>query len=132
MINPVVEPLVAERPSCTRRSCSAPATTARKNGFTDVVIGLSGGIDSTLVAVIAADALGADHVHGVSMPSRYSSDHSKSDAASLAANLGIDYRTIPIEPAFAAFLDMLGAELRGSPAGAHRRRTSRAAAAARC
>ena len=68
-------------PSCTRRSCSAPATTARKNGFTDVVIGLSGGIDSTLVAVIAVDALGADHVHGVSMPSRYSSDHSKTDAA---------------------------------------------------
>ena len=52
----------------------------RKNRFTDVVIGLSGGIDSTIVAVIAADALGAEHVHGVSMPSRYSSDHSKSDA----------------------------------------------------
>ncbi len=55
-----------------------------KNGFTDVVIGLSGGIDSTIVACIAADALGAEHVHGVSMPSRYSSDHSKSDAELLA------------------------------------------------
>ena len=65
-----------------------------KNGFTDVVIGLSGGIDSTLVAVIAADALGPDHVHGVSMPSRYSSEHSKTDAAVLAENLGIDFRTI--------------------------------------
>jgi NAD+ synthase (glutamine-hydrolysing) len=79
----------------------------RKNGFTDVVIGLSGGIDSTIVAVIAADALGADHVHGVSMPSRYSSDHSKSDAQRLAENLGIDYRTISIEPAFQAYIDML-------------------------
>ena len=56
-----------------------------KNGFSDVVIGLSGGIDSTLVAVIAAAALGPEHVHGVSMPSRYSSEHSKSDAALLAA-----------------------------------------------
>ena len=88
-----------------------------KNGFTDVVIGLSGGIDSTLVAVIAADALGAEHVHGVSMPSRYSSDHSKSDAALLAENLGIDYRTIAIEPAFAAYLDMLEPSLAGRPPG---------------
>jgi NAD+ synthase (glutamine-hydrolysing) len=78
----------------------------RKNGFTDVVIGLSGGIDSTIVACVAVDALGADHVHGVSMPSRYSSDHSKSDAADLAEKLGIDYHTIAIEPAFAAYLDM--------------------------
>ena len=78
-----------------------------KNGFSDVVIGLSGGIDSTLVAVIAVDAIGADRVHGVSMPSRYSSDHSRSDAEKLASNLGIDYRTIAIEPAHAALLDML-------------------------
>jgi NAD+ synthase (glutamine-hydrolysing) len=78
----------------------------RKNGFTDVVIGLSGGIDSALVAAIAVDALGADHVHGVSMPSRYSSDGSKTDAAILAANLGIEMLTIPIEPAFAAYLVM--------------------------
>ena len=78
-----------------------------KNGFTDVVIGLSGGIDSTIVACIAVDALGADHVHGVSMPSRYSSDHSKSDALDLAQALGIDYRTVAIEPAFSAYLDML-------------------------
>ncbi len=79
----------------------------RKNGFTDVVIGLSGGIDSSLVATIAVDALGAEHVHGVSMPSRYSSEGSKDDARELADALGIDYRTIPIEPAHAAFLDML-------------------------
>jgi len=88
----------------------------RKNGFTDVVIGLSGGIDSTLVACIAVDALGADHVHGVSMPSRYSSDHSKSDAADLARKLGIDYRTIAIEPAFTAYLDMTSEAFAGKPA----------------
>ena len=88
-----------------------------KNGFTDVVIGLSGGIDSTLVAVVAADALGADHVHGVSMPSRYSSDHSKSDAAKLAANLGLDFRTISIEPAFAAYLNMLDESFAGRKPG---------------
>jgi NAD+ synthase (glutamine-hydrolysing) len=85
----------------------------RKNGFSDVVIGLSGGIDSTLVACVAADALGPDHVHGVSMPSRYSSDHSRSDAQLLAENLGIDYRTISIEPAFAAYLDMLSPSFEG-------------------
>ena len=79
----------------------------RKNGFTDVVIGLSGGVDSSLVAAIAADALGADHVHGVLMPSRYSSDHSVADAVALAAALGIDARTIPIDEAHRAFESML-------------------------
>jgi NAD+ synthase (glutamine-hydrolysing) len=88
----------------------------RKNGFTDVVIGLSGGIDSTIVACVAVDALGAEHVHGVSMPSRYSSDHSRSDAADLAQRLGIDYRTVAIEPAFAAYLDMLAPSFDGRPA----------------
>ncbi|MEO5901719.1 MAG: NAD+ synthase [Ilumatobacteraceae bacterium] len=88
----------------------------RKNGFTDVVIGLSGGIDSTIVACVAADALGADHVHGVSMPSRYSSDHSKDDAAELAERLGIDYRTVAIEPAFAAYLDMTAPSFAGRAA----------------
>ena len=87
-----------------------------KNGFRDVVIGLSGGIDSTLVAVVAADAIGAEHVHGVSMPSRYSSDHSKSDAQLLAENLGIDFRTIPIEPAHAAMLQMLAPSFEGRDA----------------
>jgi NAD+ synthase (glutamine-hydrolysing) len=88
----------------------------RKNGFTDVVIGLSGGIDSTLVACIAVDALGADHVHGVSMPSRYSSDGSKTDAAALATALGIDYRTVAIEPAFSAYLGMTAESFAGKPA----------------
>ncbi|MCY3961565.1 MAG: NAD+ synthase [bacterium] len=84
-----------------------------KNGFTDVGIGLSGGIDSSLVAVIAADALGADHVHGVLMPSRYSSDHSLADAEALCQNLGIDHRVIPVEPGHQAFLDMLAPSFDG-------------------
>lgn len=78
-----------------------------KNGFTDVVIGLSGGIDSSIVAAIAVDALGVDHVHGVAMPSRYSSQGSLDDAEQLAKNLGIDHRVISIEPAFASYLEML-------------------------
>lgn len=84
-----------------------------KNGFDHVVVGLSGGVDSTLVAAIAVDAIGAEHVHGVSMPSRYSSDHSRSDAALLAQNLGIDYRTIAIEPAHAAAIEMLAPSFEG-------------------
>lgn len=78
-----------------------------KNGFTDVVVGLSGGIDSSIVAAIAVDALGANHVHGVAMPSRYSSQGSLDDAEALACALGIDHRVISIEPAFSAYLDML-------------------------
>ena len=87
----------------------------RKNGFEKVVMGLSGGIDSSLVACIAADALGADHVIGVSMPSRYSSGHSQDDASALARNLGIQYLTIPIEPAHAAFTEMLSKTFEGKP-----------------
>ena len=89
----------------------------RKNRFTDVVIGLSGGIDSSVVAVLAADALGADHVTGVLMPSRYSSDHSVTDAEELAANLGIRTLTIPIESTHTAFLDLLAEPFAGSEPG---------------
>lgn len=74
----------------------------RKCGFNSAVLGLSGGIDSALTAVIAADALGPDAVMGVSMPSRYSSEGSKDDARDLAQNLGIHYHTVPIEPVFDA------------------------------
>ncbi len=78
-----------------------------KNGFQKVVLGLSGGIDSALTAVIAVDALGAEHVTGVSMPSRFSSEHSKSDALQLAQNLGMRFLTIPIEQPFTAMLESL-------------------------
>lgn len=86
-----------------------------KNGFSDVVVGLSGGVDSALVAVIAADALGPEHVHVVLMPSRFSSEHSVADAEALADNLGVDRRTIPIEPAHRAFLEMLEPSFAGLP-----------------
>jgi NAD+ synthase (glutamine-hydrolysing) len=88
-----------------------------KNGFTDVVIGLSGGIDSSLVAAIAVDALGAEHVVGVMMPSRFSSDGSVTDAEALATNLGIEAITVPIEDAHAAFLDMLSGPFEGLGSG---------------
>ena len=83
------------------------------NGFTDICLGLSGGNDSTLVACIAQEALGAEHVHAVLMPSRFSSAHSVSDAEKLSVNLGIDHRTIAIEPAHAALLDMLASSFFG-------------------
>ena len=104
----------------------------RRNGFTDAVIGLSGGVDSSLVAALAADALGADHVHGVLMPSRFSSDHSVSDAEKLAANLGIDHRTIAIEPAHTALLDMLAPSFAGLRARHHRGEPAVAASGACC
>ncbi len=84
-----------------------------KNGFGDVVIGLSGGIDSALTAAIAVGALGADRVHGVSMPSRYSSEATRSDAVLVARSLGIEFREIAIEPMVGAF----GAALAPSFAG---------------
>jgi NAD+ synthase (glutamine-hydrolysing) len=103
---PIVEPLTRYH-ELYEAIVLGTADYCRKNRFTDVVIGLSGGIDSTLVACVAVAALGAEHVHGVSMPSRFSSEHSKSDAQLLADNLAIDCRTISIEPAFQAYLDML-------------------------
>jgi NAD+ synthase (glutamine-hydrolysing) len=89
----------------------------RKNGFQQVVIGLSGGIDSALTAVIAADALGPDSVIGVSMPSRFSSEHSKTDAEDLAKRLGIRFESIPIDDVFQAYLDTLGPIFEGTEAG---------------
>ncbi len=88
-----------------------------KTGFTRAYIGLSGGIDSSVVAAVAADALGPENVTGVSMPSRFSSDHSRSDAHVLAENLGIELLTIPIEPAHAAMLEMLEEPFAGTEPG---------------
>ena len=76
----------------------------RKNGFKSVALGLSGGIDSALVATLAVDAVGKENVYGVSLPSKYSSAHSLSDAKELARNLGIDYRVIEIEPVVQSFV----------------------------
>ncbi|HVB93830.1 MAG TPA: NAD+ synthase [Acidimicrobiales bacterium] len=88
-----------------------------KNGFSDAVIGLSGGIDSSLVATIAVDALGADNVHGVTMPSRYSSGGSVDDAVTLAAHLGIDIATAPIEEAHHTLAAVLSPLLGSAPEG---------------
>ncbi len=85
----------------------------RKNGFQKVLIGLSGGVDSSLVAAIAVDALGAENVVGVAMPSRYSSEGSQTDAQALADTLGIPYRVIPIEGPFHAFEELLAPETEG-------------------
>ncbi len=79
-----------------------------KNKFKSVILGLSGGIDSALVAAIAVDAIGADRVHGVALPSKYSSDHSKSDAADSAKRMGLNFRTVEIEPMVSAYLNSLG------------------------
>ena len=89
----------------------------RKCGFSKALIALSGGIDSTLVAAIATDALGSENVVGIAMPSRYSSEGSVLDATALANNLGIDLWTLPIEDAFSAHLDTLAPKFAGTGTG---------------
>ncbi len=89
----------------------------RKNGFEKVVVGLSGGMDSSIVATIGADALGSENVIGVSMPSRFTSTASMSDAELLAENLGIRLLTIPIEKVFRAYLDTLSEVFKGASPG---------------
>jgi NAD+ synthase (glutamine-hydrolysing) len=79
-----------------------------KNGFGDVVLGISGGIDSDLTAALCADALGPDHVHTVSMPSRFSSPETRDDAREVSESLGVDFREIPIEGVVASFHEALG------------------------
>jgi NAD+ synthase (glutamine-hydrolysing) len=86
---------------------------ARRCGFASALVGLSGGIDSAVVACIASRALGPQSVLGVAMPSRYSSEHSRRDASDLAKNLGIAFREIPIEPMFAAYLAALAPAFAG-------------------
>jgi NAD+ synthase (glutamine-hydrolysing) len=85
----------------------------RKNGFTDVVVGTSGGIDSALTVAIAVETLGPERVHCVSMPSRFSSEGTRGDAQRLAENLGCDFREVPIEPIVEAFLEALAPSFEG-------------------
>ena len=89
----------------------------KKTNHSEAVIGLSGGIDSSLTASIAVDALGKDNVYGVSMPSKFSSEHSKDDAKQLSKNLGIDYRTISIESIVSSFEQSLKPSYNGSDVG---------------
>jgi NAD+ synthase (glutamine-hydrolysing) len=88
----------------------------RKNGFKEVVLGLSGGVDSSLTAILAADALGPDRVHGIALPTRFSSSHSLEDAEQLAQNLGIHFSVIPIDVLFQTYLEVLSPHFQGLPA----------------
>ena len=113
---PTTAPLAAPADDCAQRWAALTLATrdyVHKSGFSDVCVGLSGGVDSSLTATIAADALGANHVHGVLMPSRHSSEHSVTDAEKLAANLGIDALIVGIEPGHAALAGMIEAGLAG-------------------
>jgi len=109
---PLAAPGIAPRLSDPAEIWSALVVGLRdyveKNGFKSALIGLSGGIDSAVVAAIAADAIGAKRTYGVSMPSKYSSDHSMSDAKDLAERIGLHYSTVPIQPMVDAFLNSLG------------------------
>lgn len=107
LVAPVVEPLGEEAEIWGALAAGLRAY-VHKNGFTSVVLGLSGGIDSAVVAALAVDALGADAVHGVSMPSAHSSTHSRSDADDLAGRTGLQYRVEPIAALVDAFVGQLG------------------------
>jgi NAD+ synthase (glutamine-hydrolysing) len=119
-LTPAPEPPLCE-PGRVERVYKALVTGTRdyvhKTGFKKVAIALSGGIDSTIVAVIAVDALGAENVTGVSLPSRYSSGHSVSDAEDLAKRLGIKLWKLPIEPAHRGFEKMLAPVFEGTEPG---------------
>ncbi|NDH76902.1 MAG: NAD(+) synthase, partial [Actinobacteria bacterium] len=110
MVAPIAEPL-DELAEIWETLVLGARDYVRKSGFTKACLGLSGGVDSSIVAAVAAEALGPENVFGVLMPSRYSSDHSISDAEQLATNLGIATFTVPIEPAHEAFTGMLAPNL---------------------
>jgi NAD+ synthase (glutamine-hydrolysing) len=116
-----VQPPLAEPPGKAEEVYRALLLGTRdyvhKNGFKSAVIGLSGGIDSALVACVATDALGAENVTCVFMPTRYSSDESARDAEQLAHNLGVNYHIVPIEETFNQYLGMLAPAFAGTPMG---------------
>ncbi|MCC7007890.1 MAG: NAD+ synthase [Acidobacteria bacterium] len=125
---PVGQPAAAATPVLRTVSASEPEAAyralrlglgdyARKCGFSGAIVGLSGGIDSAVTACLAAEALGPERVLGVAMPSRYSSDHSRRDAAELAAALGIEFMEVPIDPIFQAYLNVLAPVLPGGCTG---------------
>ena len=99
--------LLETRPASTPLLCSARAITCRNAASSKAIIGLSGGIDSALTAVIAADAVGPENVIGVGMPGPYSSQGSIDDARALAKNLGIRFELLSINPAYEAYRQTL-------------------------
>ncbi len=114
---PVLEPRLEPLEEMWRALVLGARDYVHNNGFTEVCFGLSGGVDSAITAVLAAEALGPEHVHAVMMPSRYSSDHSVSDSEKLCQNLGINSRTVAIEPAHSAFMEMLDPSFGDEPWG---------------
>jgi len=112
--SPIVRPLLEPTAEIYRAVVLGTRDYVRKNGFGDVVIGLSGGVDSSLTAAIAVDALGPEHVIGVFMPSQFSSAESREDAESLAQNLGIRFMVIPIQATFEAYLAMMSDAFAGT------------------
>jgi NAD+ synthase (glutamine-hydrolysing) len=113
LAEPVIAPRLSRLEEIYRALVVGTRDYVRKNGFRQVVIGLSGGVDSSLVACVAADALGPENVTGVAMPSRYSAEMSESDAKRLSDDLGIKFMVIPIERPFEAFLETLAGPFAG-------------------
>src|SRR5215216_1618886 len=112
---PRVEPLLPEEGEVFEALVLGLRDYFKKNGFSRAVLGLSGGIDSSLCAVVASRALGPQNVTGVLMPSRYTSEASNTDAEAVAKNLGIDSQVVPIGPAFDAYMEMLEGPFKGLP-----------------
>jgi NAD+ synthase (glutamine-hydrolysing) len=110
---PPVAPFEPELEQMRLALCLGVRDYVRKSGFSEVVVAVSGGIDSALTVAICVDALGADCVHGVSMPSRFSSEGTRDDAREVAANLGVDFREIPIEGVVEAFSEALAPSFAG-------------------
>ncbi|MFJ4668695.1 NAD+ synthase [Kitasatospora purpeofusca] len=103
-VRAAVAPRITDEAEIWSALVSGTRAYVHKNGFRSVLIGLSGGIDSAVVAALAVDAVGAGNVHCVSMPSRYSSQHSRDDAAELARRTGLNFRTVSIAPMFDAYV----------------------------
>ena len=116
-LQPVVVPFAPELEQMRLALTLGLRDYVEKNGFTDVVVGVSGGIDSAVTAALCAEALGAQRVHCVSMPSRFSSEGTRSDARRVAETLGCSFREIPIETAVASFAEVLAEEIEGGIAG---------------
>ena len=116
-LQPAAAPFLDDEAEAYRALVQGTRDYVHKNGFETVIVGVSGGIDSSLVAAVACDALGPEHVVGLSNPSRYSSEGSIADAKALSENLGFRLMIIPIEPAHQAYLDILAGPFAGTQPG---------------
>ena len=112
-VEPVIVPIPDDLEQMRRALELGLLDYVEKNGFREVVLGVSGGIDSALTAALAAEALGPERVHCVSMPSRYSSEGTRSDARRLAEDLGCDFRELPIGPVVDAYSEVLAGPFEG-------------------